>query len=332
MPATEDTTSDSNLETGLGAASDGFQRFLDSDGETEEPPKKSGDSAPEEEDQYEAESQEEEEEELLETEDEDDEEPDDEEPEQGEEQKFEVKIDGEKSEATLDELIAGYSQNASYTQKSQTLAEERRQFEGELAESRQVRDQAVQILQELQEQNKPVEHDEQYWENLKENDPLQYLTERDTLRETQVQLQLREHQQKILQAQKAQEQEMQMNRYVDEQRGKLAELIPEWSDNDAADSERKLIWEYGRKMGFSDEELDHAYDARAVATLRKAALFDQLQVKRKGIKPVQRPTLKAGNSPGDPKRLKQSKAQARLRKTGKVEDAAPFFYDLIRSS
>ena len=105
MPATEDTTSDSNLETGLGAASDGFQRFLDSDGATEEPPKKSGDSAPEEEEQYEAESQEEEEEELLETE--DDEEPDDEEPEQGEEQKFEVKIDGEKSEATLDELIAG---------------------------------------------------------------------------------------------------------------------------------------------------------------------------------------------------------------------------------
>ena len=330
MPATEDTTSDSNLETGLGAASDGFQRFLDSDGATEEPPKKSGDSAPEEEEQYEPESQEEEEEELLETE--DDEEPDDEEPEQGEEQKFEVKIDGEKSEATLDELIAGYSQNASYTQKSQTLAEERRQFEGELAESRQVRDQAVQILQELQEQNKPVEHDEQYWANLKENDPIQYLTERDALRETQVQLQLREHQQKILQAQKAQEQEMQMSRYVDEQREKLAELIPEWSDNDAADSERKLIWEYGRKMGFSDEELDHAYDARAVATLRKAALFDQLQVKRKGIKPVQRPTLKAGNSPGDPKRLKQSKAQARLRKTGKVEDAAPFFYDLIRSS
>ena len=330
MPATEDTTSDSNLETGLGAASDGFQRFLDSDGATEEPPKKSGDSAPEEEEQYEAESQEEEEEELLETE--DDEEPDDEEPEQGEEQKFEVKIDGEKSEATLDELIAGYSQNASYTQKSQTLAEERRQFEGELAESRQVRDQAVQILQELQEQNKPVEHDEQYWANLKENDPIQYLTERDALRETQVQLQLREHQQKILQAQKPQEQEMQMSRYDDEQREKQAELIPEWSDNDAADSERQLIWEYGRKMGFSDEELDHAYDARAVATLRKAALFDQLQVKRKGIKPVQRPTLKAGNSPGDPKRLKQSKAQARLRKTGKVEDAAPFFYDLIRSS
>ena len=57
MPATEDTTSDSNLETGLGAASDGFQRFLDSDGATEEPPKKSGDSAPEEEEQYEAESQ-----------------------------------------------------------------------------------------------------------------------------------------------------------------------------------------------------------------------------------------------------------------------------------
>ena len=303
-------------ETGLEAAQDAWRRQLDSDGGASEGPQE--EEAPDAEDAEFADAE--------------GEPVDDEDEQGGSEPVYAIKVHGKETHATLDELITGYSQNASYTQKSQTLAEERRGWEQEQEQSRQMRDQAIQVLEAWQAQDAPVEHDEQYWDNLRETDPIQYFSERDALRESQVQKQMRDQQMQHLKAQQAQEQEAHMARYVEDQRGKLSELVPEWSDTDTASRERQLIVDYGRRMGFSDEELDSAYDARAVATLRKAALYDQLQEKRKTLRPVQRQSLRSGAAPGEPQQLKQGKAKARLRKTGRVEDAAPVFYEMIRSS
>lgn len=53
----------------------------------------------------------------------------DSEPEQEEEPKYKVKVDGEEIEVTQDELLRGYMRQKDYTQKTQALAEQRRQFE-----------------------------------------------------------------------------------------------------------------------------------------------------------------------------------------------------------
>jgi hypothetical protein len=322
--ADEAPASNPIVETGMEDAVQTWKRVMDSEsGASESPQAESNPETPEALEESDEEGQ------PLEA-GEDEDAPEHEDAEQGEDA-YAVKVNGEETHATLQELITGYAQNASYTQKSQTLAEDRRGFEQEMVQSRQMRDQAVQILESWQAQGKAPEHDEQYWENLKETDPMQYFSERDALRENQVQQQMQSQQQQLLQAQQAQEQEREMVKYVDEQRGKLSELIPEWNDNAKAAGEKQLIVEYGRRMGFSDEELDNAFDARAVATLRKAALYDALQEKRKGIRPVQRQNLRSGGNPGEPQQLKQGKARAKLQKTGRVEDAAPVFYDIIRS-
>ena len=46
-----------------------------------------------------------------------------------EEPKYKVKVDGEEIEVTQDELLRGYMRQRDYTQKTQQLAEQRRQFE-----------------------------------------------------------------------------------------------------------------------------------------------------------------------------------------------------------
>lgn len=48
---------------------------------------------------------------------------------QEEEPKFKVKVDGEEIEVTQDELLRGYMRQRDYTQKTQQLAEQRKQFE-----------------------------------------------------------------------------------------------------------------------------------------------------------------------------------------------------------
>ena len=114
--------------------------------------------------------------------------------------------------------------------------------------------------------------------------------------------------------------------------GELKTLVPEWDDTKVADAEKKLVLEWASTTGkFTKEELDNAYDARAVATMRKAMKYDQLKEKRKSLKPVQRQNLRAGSQSGEPSKLKAGKAAQRLKKSGSVEDAAGVFYNMIRS-
>ena len=151
------------------------------------------------------------------------------------------------------------------------------------------------------------------------------------MREAQFQNQMREQQVQQLKMQEDAEQQANLKKYIASQRDKLGELIPEWSDEKVADSERKLIVEYGKGIGFTDQELEQAYDSRAVATMRKAMLYDQLTQKRGTLKPSHRSSLKAGSQSINPSSTKSRKASARLKKSGSVDDAAGVFYNMIRS-
>ena len=62
-------------------------------------------------------------------------------------QMFKVRADGEELDVSLDELISGYSRQSSFTKKSQALAEDRKSFENEIAEARQLRSQAIEVLE-----------------------------------------------------------------------------------------------------------------------------------------------------------------------------------------
>ena len=144
-------------------------------------------------------------------------------------QKFQVRSDGEDLEVSLDELISGYSRQSSFTKKSQSLAEEKKGFENELAESREMRAQALQILENAKSaQTQTPERDANYWQDLKDTDPMQFMLERDAVREEQFQGQMREQQIQTLRSQEGAEQKANLEKYVDSQRGVLKELVPEW--------------------------------------------------------------------------------------------------------
>ncbi len=248
-----------------------------------------------------------------------------------EQQLYKVRSDGEDLNVGLDELLSSYSRQSSYTKKSQSLAEAKKAFEQESADSREIRAQALQILENAKAaQTQAPQKDAQYWQDLKTMDPMQYLVERDEVREQQFQSQYQDQQIETLKAQEAAEQRANLESYVDSQKGVLAELIPEWADQKVADAEKKLILAYGLKTGFSQEELDNTFDARAASTMRKAALYDQLTAKRKGLKPSVKTSMKGG-SQSDPRTVKSGKASARLKKSGSVDDAASVFYNMIRS-
>jgi uncharacterized phage infection (PIP) family protein YhgE len=252
--------------------------------------------------------------------------------EEEEEDVYEVKSDGETHRVTLQDLKDSFSKGQNYTRKSQALADDRGKLDDAKAEASKLREQAVQALEYAQQQQPQTpEQTDEYWANLRESDPVQYLVERDGLRDVQTRNAERAYQLEQLQKQQDAERGENLNQFIEEQKVELLKLVPEWKDSKLANAEKKLVMEYGKSMGFTKQELDQAYDSRAVATMRKAALWDQLQTKKGGIKPVRRQSMKPGSKSGDPGRIKQGKASERLKKSGRVEDAAGVFYNIIRS-
>jgi uncharacterized phage infection (PIP) family protein YhgE len=255
-----------------------------------------------------------------------------EEEEEPEEELHEVKSDGQTHQVTLQQLKDSFSKGQNYTRKSQALADESRDLVDAKAEASKRTEQAVQALEYAkQQQPQTPEQTDEYWVNLRESDPMEYLVQRDTLREAQTRNAERDYALEQLHEQQAAERDENLQKHIGSEKEKLLEIIPEWSDSKLANAEKKLITKFGLNAGYSQEELDRTFDSRAVSIMRKGALWDQLQEKKHGIKPVRRQSMKPGSKSGDPGRIKQGKASERLKKSGRVEDAAGVFYNMIRS-
>ena len=195
-------------------------------------------------------------------------------------------MDGEEVEVTLDELQNGYSRQQAYTKRSMELAEQRKAFEAEQAETRQIRDAYAQQLDQLAAQIQQTTQQEPDWralaETMSERDLFLYKAEWDQQKEYQKQVQA--EQQRIA-AEKSREQEQELRKHLEVQRTDMLNRIPAWQDEEVREAERREVITYAQKrIGFSEEEIANASDARAIELLYKAWQWDQLQEKKPAAK------------------------------------------------
>ena len=246
---------------------------------------------------------------------------------------FTVKVDGKEVEVTLDELQKGYSRTQDYTRKTQQIAEMRKQTEGELQAIRAERAQYAQLLGALSEQVKAAAEPQVDWDRLYQEDPIEYVRQREVMRENREKAAAIQAEQQRLAQLSQQEQAQQLQTLKAKESEKLLEALPTWKDSAKAKAEKAMLVEFGQKMGFSPQELGNIYDHRVVLALRKAALYDQMQSKRKDIKPVTNNGPRPAK-PGAAGRVSQMsdsvRANQRLAKTGRVDDAASAIELLLR--
>jgi len=228
---------------------------------------------------------------------------------------------------TIDELLSGYSRTQDYTRKTMALADQRKSLEAELDQIRQERAQLTQVLEQIDVQDQEQEPN---WDALYQQDPQQWLIQREVWRERQERKRaLVEEKQRLLQAQEADKQRV-VAQFVEQERGRLTEVLPQWRDEKVAKAEKAKVADYAKKIGFSDQEIAQFYDHRAVTTLYKAMKFDELQSGKPKAKKQATPVAKAGAATTTPKaRDAYRKSQQRLAKTGKVADAAEAFKHLL---
>ena len=335
---TSDSSESGNLTvTDAASAIEGM--LSSTEDSTQEQPEVVEEETEEVEEVEETEVEEEAEPEMEEAEEETEEESEVEEPEEPEEveeeQTFTIKAAGEEKEVTLDELKKSYQLGSDYTKKTQEVAEQRKVIEQEakaIIEARKVRDDYSQKLQAIEQFLTGTNDSPEDLSAMKENDPIGYAVKVAEMTEKKEQLQtVQAERMRIAQEQKMQN-DAQMQKFVEQESQKLAESLPEFSDKTKGDHIRNDIRSYGKKIGFTDQELSQVYDSRHVLVLHKAAQYDKLMAGKAG---VNKKVAKAPKTVKSGAKVKQNvtdikrKQLKKLQQTGSARDAAAIFENFI---
>ena len=328
------------------SVSDAAEAFLGLLDPAEDTPETEEEAAPteveESNDEDRDESAEEEPEDTLEASDDAEEEPDEEVEEEPEDELYAVKIDGEEFEVNLAELQAGYSRNSSFTKKSQQLAEQRKAFEEHTAQFVQERDA---IQNERQQMYAALENMLQSqvgnfekfnninWDQLRAEDPVEWMTRREELREAQEKVQSAKFQQEQLAQNYQAEQKRAYDEMMEREKLALREKMPEYFEPEAQQKLGQELVAYAKSEGWSEPEIDGLVNHKHFLALHKAMLYDQLKtadVKSKKVKGKPK-VARAGKGVSKKEVTKKQRADSiqRLQRTGGIKEAANAFEALL---
>ncbi len=274
-------------------------------------------------------------------EDDSEEESEDEEPEEDEEEPlYAVRVDGEEQEVTLDELLKGYSRQSAFTKKTQDLAEERKQIEAlqgqynqEMQQIQSERQQYSQYLQSVIENSNLDQFANVDWERLKSEDPIEFVTKREELREAQEKIAHVQREQHQAAAKNDAVAKQQWQESVKQEHGKLVEKLPEWGDPVKQKELAGELRSYASSVGFQEAEIESLIDHRSFIVLNKARLYDELQKSNPKAKKLKnKPKVirsGKGTSAKSETKAKRTAMRNRLKESGHVNDAAALLEDLI---
>ena len=247
-------------------------------------------------------------------------------------QTFTVKVDGQEVEVTQEELINGYSRQQDYTRKTQELSQQRKTIEQKQSELEQRDAIYSQLLPKMEAQLNSALGEEPDWNSLYEDDPVGYVREKQLWDEQKQKLEAVQAEQQRLQQESFAEQQKIIQQQVEEGQTKLLEVIPEWQNQEVASKEKAEIANYATNvLGYTQEEINSVYDWRALLGLRKAWLSDKIaeNVKKKPTQKAPARVARPGTTNKRTTVTPAKKAKQRLAKTGKVQDAAKVFEQLI---
>ena len=248
---------------------------------------------------------------------------------------YSIKVDGQEVEVTLDELKKGYSRQADYTRKSQVVAEQKQRVEQELAATQQERQRYISQLEQIttQAESEIQKFEKLDWEKLKQEDPMNYMVKRDTFNELKENAKKIEEEKKSLAIQQQKEYAEKMQDTIKQQQEIIKTKLPEWEDSDKGPKLKQAIKSYAVSQGFTEEEVNSLVDARSVVILHKAMLHDNIinsKIAKKKAKVVPKVTKPGtGTTKGEVASEKNAKLRAKVRKSGKVTDAAKYLEGLI---
>lgn len=246
---------------------------------------------------------------------------------QAAESTFTVNVDGKEEQIKQSELIAGYQRQASYTRKSQALAEDKKLVEQVAQQVRAEREHYLSALPKLAEL---LHADEPNWDSLRDSDPARFQAEwaSHQLRKSRLAA-VQEEQRRVSQLQEADSQRQQAQ-VLNEQRIALLNKLPSWRDEKIRIREATEMEAVMKSVGFTDAELS-VYDHRALLLIRMASKYAASQAARGDLKKkaAAAPVVKPGSANATGSKKSGRVAEERFHKSGSREDAVELFKHFV---
>ena len=245
--------------------------------------------------------------------------------------KHTFKAAGTEHTVSLAEMQKGYQLQADYTKGKEALAQAKAEADRKSQEElvryqnahKQLADQYGLATQLLQEQlNNPE------METLKSTDPGAYWVHKAELKEKLETVAALRAQSKNQYQQQLQKQQV---AFIEAEAAKVRQALPDWSNDHA-----QTVVDMARELGFNDDDLSAMHDSRIILGLQKlgslekenAALRKQVETGTKITKKIkrtvpklQKPNPSQAKKTVDVKTANLNKLTARLKKSGRPEDA-----------
>lgn len=247
-----------------------------------------------------------------------------------EDQEVEITEDGDYlriPKEAAEKLKGGYLRTQDYTKKTTELSEARKQ---ELARVQEKEQEALKLLDTalVHAQANLAPYAEVDFNKLERDDPYEadrlrseYLKEAQKYQEIEAQ-----HQQ--LAQQSVQRQKEQLKEWADQEKERVQMVIPQLADESTAKEYATSIVNYGKEVGFQEQELGSLVDHRHILVLDKARKYDELMAKREASKKPSRkkssPSVKPGSGerpPATPKAQQRQKEMRERWQKGQSTDA-----------
>jgi acetylglutamate kinase len=255
---------------------------------------------------------------------------------------YRVKASGEEVEVTLDELIKSYQLERDVRKKQESLAHEKKgvdevksNLESErkkIEDAQRVRDTYAQRLQ-LIEQHLTQQNQAENIDHLKESDPLSYAVKVAERQERDKQIQtFQAERQRLAQEQQA-EHQRNLEKHLEMQKQILHERIPDLLNEEKATDLKKEMWKSAMADGHTEQKLNRVLDASDFITIWKASQYDKLMATKPDVQKKVKAApkmIKAGVAKSDSIQSEKTKRlKNKLKRTGKVADAARLFEQII---
>lgn len=240
-------------------------------------------------------------------------------------ERYTVKVNGQESEVTLEDLKQGYSGQKYVQQGMQEVAAAKKEAEAVYTALNNERQQMAELYQQLQNGGfapEPIKPTKAEFDA----DPIGYMQKNLEYEEQKANYDRQMAQLAQASQQNSVAQQNAKQAYLQEQMQILQKEIPDFADSTKASKLREQLVNTGKSQyGYTTEEISQISDYRAIKVLHDAMKYQDIisgkskaKVKTKSATPVVKPGAKKIATPNAKIRSRQ---KAKLRESGSIDDA-----------
>ena len=246
--------------------------------------------------------------------------------------RYKVQVDGAEVEVSLNEALRGYQREETFNHRMRQMVEVAKTIDQRGAEAQQARDAYIQLCQHQEQEFSALIPQEPNWDQLYKQDPAAARQLEQNFKQVYGTLnqirQRRETAQREAYQQSAQQTASYARAEFDKFRARN-KLANQTEVDHAISGMRQTAINHG----FSEDEIGTTYDERMLSILHKAAKYDRMMANKPfPVQPERGGALQPGSAPrvGNSAQRGMNDAMRRLQATGRVDDAAGVFAQMLR--